>query len=128
MGNCVRKKSYVKLVTGKKTPFVHYVARVFMLAIAIHGESFTSEAASDMDDEIDMGGGNVYVITSKGNWEQKISEAEKQGKIVVANFSASWCGPCRVIAPLYAELSEKYPSLMFLTIDVDKLMVISSFI
>lgn len=47
---------------------------------------------------------------------------------VVANFSASWCGPCRVIAPLYAELSEKYPSLMFLTIDVDKLMVIYSFI
>ncbi|XP_042432256.1 thioredoxin H4-1-like isoform X2 [Zingiber officinale] len=85
-----------------------------------------SEAASDMDDEIDMGGGNVYVITSKGNWEQKISEAEKQGKIVVANFSASWCGPCRVIAPLYAELSEKYPSLMFLTIDVDKLMEFSS--
>ncbi|RWW53862.1 hypothetical protein BHE74_00039599 [Ensete ventricosum] len=42
---------------------------------------------------------------------------------VVANFSASWCGPCRMIAPLYKELSEKYPSLMFLTIDVDELMV-----
>lgn len=35
-----------------------------------------------MDDEIDMGGGNVHVITSKDNWEQKISEAEKQCKIV----------------------------------------------
>lgn len=45
---------------------------------------------------------------------------------VVANFSASWCGPCRMIAPLYAELSEKYPSLIFLTVDVDELMVITT--
>jgi thiol-disulfide isomerase/thioredoxin len=43
---------------------------------------------------------------------------------VVANFSASWCGPCRVIAPVYAEMSQTYPQLMFLTIDVDDLMVI----
>jgi thioredoxin 1 len=44
----------------------------------------------------------------------------------VANFSASWCGPCRVIAPVYAEMSKTYPQLMFLTIDVDDLMVIQS--
>ncbi|XP_020251188.1 thioredoxin H-type-like, partial [Asparagus officinalis] len=42
---------------------------------------------------------------------------------VVANFSASWCGPCRQITPLYTELSEKYPQLVFLTIDVDELAV-----
>ncbi|KAI7990160.1 Thioredoxin H9 [Camellia lanceoleosa] len=40
---------------------------------------------------------------------------------VVANFSASWCGPCRVIAPFYSELSHKYPVLMFLFVDVDEL-------
>jgi thioredoxin 1 len=44
----------------------------------------------------------------------------------VANFSASWCGPCRVIAPIYAEMSKTYPQLMFLTIDVDDLMDFSS--
>uniref|UniRef100_A0A0E0DE87 Thioredoxin domain-containing protein n=1 Tax=Oryza meridionalis TaxID=40149 RepID=A0A0E0DE87_9ORYZ len=37
---------------------------------------------------------------------------------VVANFSASWCGPCRVIAPIYTEMSKTYPQLMFLTIDM----------
>ncbi|RRT49102.1 hypothetical protein B296_00044580 [Ensete ventricosum] len=41
---------------------------------------------------------------------------------VVANFSATWCGPCRTVAPVYRELSEKYRSLIFLTIDVDDLM------
>ncbi|CAL9103699.1 unnamed protein product [Musa acuminata var. zebrina] len=81
---------------------------------------------SDLEEEIDYGGGNVHVITRKESWDQKILEANKDGKIVVANFSASWCGPCRMIAPLYKELSQKYPSLMFLTIDVDELMEFSS--
>ncbi|XP_072961514.1 thioredoxin H4-1 [Typha angustifolia] len=80
----------------------------------------------DTDDKTDFGGGNVHVITSKEIWDEKISEANKAGKIVVANFSATWCGPCRVITPVYAELSEKFPSLMFLTIDVDELMDFSS--
>lgn len=42
---------------------------------------------------------------------------------VIANFSASWCGPCRMIAPYYRELSETHPSIMFLAIDVDELTV-----
>ncbi|KAJ0610120.1 putative monodehydroascorbate reductase (NADH) [Helianthus annuus] len=40
---------------------------------------------------------------------------------VIGNFSATWCGPCKSMAPYYIELSEKYPSLMFLTVDVDEL-------
>ncbi|KAL8259192.1 hypothetical protein R6Q59_027145 [Mikania micrantha] len=66
-------------------------------------------------------GGNVTLITTKNAWDQKLSEAKTQGKVVIANFSATWCGPCKSIASYYIELSEKYPSLMFLTIDVDEL-------
>ncbi|XP_066308339.1 thioredoxin H4-1-like isoform X1 [Miscanthus floridulus] len=81
---------------------------------------------ADDEDKIDFGGGNVHVVTSKEDWDQKIAEANKDGKIVVANFSASWCGPCRVISPVYAEMSQTYPQLMFLTIDVDELVEFSS--
>ncbi|KAE8785320.1 h-type thioredoxin [Hordeum vulgare] len=77
-----------------------------------------------VEEKLDFKGGNVHVITTKEDWDQKIEEANKDGKIVVANFSASWCGPCRVIAPVYAEMSKTYPQLMFLTIDVDDLMVV----
>ncbi|XP_066308343.1 thioredoxin H4-1-like isoform X3 [Miscanthus floridulus] len=83
-------------------------------------------AKADDEDKIDFGGGNVHVVTSKEDWDQKIAEANKDGKIVVANFSASWCGPCRVISPVYAEMSQTYPQLMFLTIDVDELVEFSS--
>ncbi|KAF5953422.1 hypothetical protein HYC85_006278 [Camellia sinensis] len=75
----------------------------------------------DSDHHVEFAGGNVHLITTKQSWDEKLSEASRDGKIVVANFSASWCGPCRVIATFYSELSEKYPVLMFLTVDVDEL-------
>ncbi|CDP06377.1 unnamed protein product [Coffea canephora] len=71
-------------------------------------------------------GGNVHLITTKESWDQKLTEAKRDGKIVIANFSASWCGPCRMVAPFYCELSEKHPTLMFLTIDVDELTEFSA--
>ncbi|KAK4359563.1 hypothetical protein RND71_021792 [Anisodus tanguticus] len=88
-----------------------------------------SRSASGGDDSahnVEFAGGNVCLITTKESWDQKLAEANKEGKIVIANFSASWCGPCRMIAPFYCELSEKYLSLMFLTVDVDELTEFSS--
>jgi len=76
---------------------------------------------ADSDQHVEFAGGNVHLITTKESWDQKLLEANRDGKIVLANFSATWCGPCRVIAPLFKELSEKYPSLLFLLVDVDEL-------
>jgi len=41
-------------------------------------------------------------------------------KIVVVDFTASWCNPCKLIAPKYEELSSKYPDSIFLKVDVDE--------
>ncbi|URE30854.1 Thioredoxin [Musa troglodytarum] len=91
-----------------------------------NGKLFRKSGGGDLEDEIDFRGGNVHVITSMEGWDQKVLEANKDGKIVIANFSAAWCGPCRAMAPAYMELSEKYLSLMFLSIDVDDLTEFSS--
>jgi len=69
--------------------------------------------------------GNVHIINTSQEWEAKISEANTTGKIVVVDFSATWCGPCNMIAPFYTELSQKHPQLVFLKVDVDKLRELS---
>jgi thioredoxin 1 len=33
---------------------------------------------------------------------------------------ATWCGPCKAIAPFFNSLKEKYPSIKFLKIDIDE--------
>jgi len=39
--------------------------------------------------------------------------------IEVQKFEASWCGPCRMLAPTIEELKSKYPTVTFTNIDVD---------
>ncbi|ORY53628.1 thioredoxin-domain-containing protein [Rhizoclosmatium globosum] len=42
-------------------------------------------------------------------------------KLVVVDFTASWCGPCKAIKPFYAELASKYRHVTFVTVDIDVL-------
>lgn len=54
--------------------------------------------------------------------EQIIADEEESGKLVVLYFTANNCPPCKMIAPIYEELSESEEFLekvVFLKINVD---------
>ena len=46
---------------------------------------------------------------------------ELMGKgTVIADFSATWCGPCRMLSPVMEELSEEKKDITFINIDCDE--------
>jgi thioredoxin 1 len=40
--------------------------------------------------------------------------------VTVKKFSAVWCGPCRMLAPVMNEIKSKYPNVKFEDIDIDE--------
>jgi thioredoxin 1 len=41
-------------------------------------------------------------------------------KPIVIDFWATWCGPCRVISPIFEKLADSHPTLGFYKVDVDE--------
>ncbi|MEW8506530.1 MAG: TlpA disulfide reductase family protein [Candidatus Thiodiazotropha sp.] len=61
-------------------------------------------------------------FTLKSSDGVNIKLSELRGQVVMVNFWASWCGPCRQEMPLLQQLFERYQSLGFslLGVNVDE--------
>ncbi|CCF56703.1 hypothetical protein KAFR_0B04070 [Kazachstania africana CBS 2517] len=47
------------------------------------------------------------------------SALQAQDKLIVVDFFATWCGPCKMISPMIEKFSEQYSQAGFYKVDVD---------
>ena len=58
------------------------------------------------------------LIETKAEFDQALKDAGN--KLVAVDFTASWCGPCQMIGPKFAAMSEEFTDVIFLKVDVDE--------
>ncbi|MBQ2245561.1 MAG: thioredoxin [Selenomonadales bacterium] len=54
---------------------------------------------------------------NKGNFQAEVMESDK---LVLLDFWAPWCGPCRRVVPIVEEIAEENPDIKVGKVNVDE--------
>merc|ERR1712189_136086 len=58
----------------------------------------------------------MVTIKTLADFESTLSDNER----VAVDFTASWCGPCKMIGPKFEAMASDFPSIKFIKVDVDE--------
>ncbi len=58
-------------------------------------------------------------MTTRNLTTLDFNETIEGNGIVLVDFWAAWCGPCRAFAPIYDELSAEHPDIVFGKVDTE---------
>jgi thiol-disulfide isomerase/thioredoxin len=77
-------------------------------------------AAAKVEAEKAAAASAVKLLSSKAEFDSCLKSSKKTGAAVLVDFSATWCGPCQSIAPVYAKLAASHPNAVYAKVDADE--------
>lgn len=81
---------------------------------------YTGRAAAGLAPGNSAAGSGVGPIMATQNLTSaQFNETVAGNDIVLVDFWASWCGPCRSFAPTFAASAEKHPDIVFAKVDTE---------
>lgn len=51
-----------------------------------------------------------------------VKKLQAEGKKVLVDYYATWCGPCKILIPKLEEIEKNYPNITFVKVNVDENM------
>ncbi|KAL8528295.1 hypothetical protein ACS0TY_005921 [Phlomoides rotata] len=87
--------------------------------------SVVGGGAAEPDAGESSGSSRVVAFHSSERWQLHFNSSKQLNKLMVVDFSATWCGPCKFMEPAFNEMSVKYTDVDFIKIDVDELSDVS---
>lgn len=58
--------------------------------------------------------------------EASLEKTVVENDIVIIDFWAPWCGPCKSFGPVYEEVSEKHPNIVFAKVNTEEEQAIAA--
>jgi thioredoxin 1 len=52
----------------------------------------------------------------------QVAQLQSEGKKLLVQYTATWCGPCKALTPRLSNLSNRYENITFVKVDIEENM------